>query len=250
LLIRFSPVVLLTYLCLSSLLLTLSPALFPAMAQHAEHITLAPEGQHQHQSSPATHWEGSPAGIAYSEFNHHLSSIFVLVIGIAELLRALGVIRVGFFLPIAMFLTGAFLLIWSDHEAWPIGSLNFVQTFFGGDREIMQHKLFGILPMGVGIVEGLRRLGWLQYPGWKLPLPAFAIIGGYLLLLHHHGDHPGADKIAMHHAIMALVAVTAGSSKLAADWRADSNATSPKRWEVLWSALVIVIGLQLLIYSE
>jgi hypothetical protein len=247
---RLAPVLLLACLCVFSLLLTLSLVSVPTLAQHAEHITVAPEGHHQHERSIAPHWEGSPAGIAYSEFNHHLSSIFILVIGVAELLRAVGVIRVGFFLPIAMFLSGAFLLIWSDHEAWPIGSLSFVQTFFGGDWEIMQHKLFGILPMGVGIIEALRRVGWLEHPGWKIPLPAFAIIGGYLLLLHHHGAHPGADKIAMHHAIMALMAVTAGSSKLAADWRGDGSATSPKRWEILWSALVIVIGIQLIIYSE
>jgi hypothetical protein len=246
---RHSPVVLLVCLSVFALPFTLWLFFTPVFVQHTVHVTVAPDSHPQHERSTAPRWEGSPAGIAYSEFNHHLSSIFVLVIGVAELLRAFGV-RTGFLLPIAMFLSGAFLLIWSDHEAWPIGSLGFIQTFFGGDWEIMQHKLFGILPMSVGIIEGLRRLGWLQHPGWRMPLPAFAIIGGYLLLSHHHGGHPGADKIAMHHAIMAVMAVTAGSSKLAADWRGNGNATSPRQWELLWSALVILIGIQLLIYSE
>jgi hypothetical protein len=246
---RFAPVLLLVCLSGFSLLLIFWLSFSPALVPHADRVIVGPDGHHQHESSTTPRWEGSPAGIAYSEFNHHLSSIFILVIGVAELLRVLGV-RAGFLLPISMFLSGAFLLIWSDHEAWPIGSLSFLQTFLGGDWEIMQHKLFGILPMSVGIIEGLRRLGWLQHPGWKVPLPAFAIIGGYLLLSHNHGGHPGAEKIAMHHAVMAVMAVTAGSSKLAADWRGDRNASNSRRWELLWAALVVFIGIQLLIYSE
>src|SRR3712207_8174690 len=47
-------------------------------------------------------------------------------------------------LPAALGLTGLFLLIWSDHEAWPIGSLTFSETIFGGDHEILQHKVYGL----------------------------------------------------------------------------------------------------------
>ncbi len=94
-----------------------------------------------HQSATgALLWEGSPAGIAYSEFNHHFSGIFILLVGMTELWGALGIGLLGwsrFLLPLAMLGAGGHLLIWSDHEAWPIGSLSFAQTFFGGDWEML-----------------------------------------------------------------------------------------------------------------
>ena len=39
-----------------------------------------------------------------------------------------------------------------------------------------------------------------------------------MLFGHSHGFHPSAQKIAMHHAIMGTMAVTAGSTKLVSAW--------------------------------
>lgn len=216
----------------------------PVFAQPSDH-----KDHHQQGSQTVPVWEGSPAGKAYSEFNHHLSGVFILVMGLAELLQVFGV-RVGLLLPIGMFLSGLYLTIWSDHEAWPIGSLSFVQTFFGGDWEIMQHKVFGILPMVVGITEGLRRLGRLQHPGWRIPLPALAILGSFVLLLHSHGAHPEVHKIAQHHAFMGAMAVAGGVSKFASDWKSRAALGTRRRWGLMWSAFLILIGVQLLLYRE
>jgi hypothetical protein len=244
---RYRPFFLLLLLSLFSLLLPLS--LSAALAQYAGQDVALAGSPHQHEHSAAARWEGSPAGIAFSEFNHHFSAIFILVMGGAELLGAFG-IPVGLLMPAAMFLSGVYLLIWSDHDAWPIGSLSVVQTFLGGDSEMAQHKLFGVLSLYVGIMEGVRRIGWLQHPGWRIPLPAFAILGGALLLLHSHGAHPDVHKIALQHMVMGGMAVAAGISKFAADWKQAAHATTRKRWGVMWSAFIMLIGLQLLIYSE
>jgi hypothetical protein len=216
---------------------------------------------HEHASGTAS-WEGSPAGKAYSEFNHHLAGLLVLLIGFAELLPMMqdrpphgsaskGLTRgsgwTRLLLPTAMLLTGAFLVIWSDHEGWPVGLRTMRETYFGDDWEMIQHKLFGIMLLAVGSVEAFRRLGWLHHTGWRLPLPALAIVGGLSLFLHSHGVHPEAHKIALHHAVMGTMAVTAGSSKLTSIWRGSNG---PRRWELLWGALVVLIGLQLLMYSE
>jgi hypothetical protein len=247
-LIRYaSPCILLSLSLLFNLSLSLS--LSPVFAQHPGHPERSTDPIQVHDVSKALRWEGSAAGIAYSEFNHHLSSIFILVIGFAELLRVLA-IRVGVLMPLAMFLSGIYLVLWSDHEAWPIGSLSFLQTFFGGDWEIIQHKVVGILALGVGTIEALRRMGGIRHPRWTFPLPVFAIVGGLSLFLHSHGSHPGAHKIAIHHAVMGILAVAAGSSKLAADWRQSATPTTRKRWDVMWAACILLIGLQLLMYSE
>jgi hypothetical protein len=248
-----------------SLLLHASFAVVSASAAGSPQPPLQASDQHgsehhYHPRAGATSWEGSLAGKAYSEFNHHLAGLFVVVIGVSELIPVLGIagcgmrgpaVRrlkwIGFLLPAALLLTGLYLMIWSDHEGWPIGSRSLAQTYFGDDWEMIQHKLFGIMSLTIGVIEGLRRLGWLQRIGWRLPLPGLAILGGLSLFLHSHGAHPAAHKIALHHAVMGAMAVTAGTSKLASIWNRTSG---PERWELVWGALVVLIGLQLLIYSE
>jgi putative copper resistance protein D len=198
-------------------------------------------------------WEGSGAGIAYSEFNHHLTGLLVFIIGLCELRQALAMTFWAWtrlLLPGSLLTMGFFLLVWSDHNAWPIGSLSFTQTFFGSDPEIFQHKGYGMLLIAVGAAELFRRLGRPSHTAWAAPLPLFAIIGGLMLFAHSHGDHPSAHQIAMDHAIMGSMAVTAGSAKLLADWfRSPSNAGFPK-WELPWACLILLIGIQLLLYSE
>jgi hypothetical protein len=54
----------------------------------------------------------------------------------------------------------------------------------------------------------------------------------------------------MHHAIMGTMAVTAGSSKLFSTWANPLREESFSRWEWLWAGLILLIGAQLLIYSE
>jgi len=230
-------------------------ALTPVLlsAQHAElHPAAVTAGSH-HDGHPvsADGWEGSAAGIAYSERNHHVAGLFVMLMGLAELgyaCRWSTLAWIRFVTPAAMLTTGLFLLIWSDHEAWPIGSLTFTQSFFGDESEIVQHKVFGLAAVVVGVIELIRRLGGLRRVWWMAPFPLMAIAGGLMLFAHSHGGHPSGEKIALHHAIMGTMAMTAGSSKLLSGWRKESQASL--RWEVVWACLIVVIGAQLLIYSE
>ena len=221
----------------------------PAIAQHGDVLR---EAGHDHAAG--AQWEGSPAGVQYSDRNHHLAGIFILLVGLTELWGALGIgLRAWsrFLLPMALCGAGVHLLIWSDHDAWPIGSLSFTQTLFGGDWEILQHKTYAVLALGVGVIEGLRRLGRLRHVLWTIPFPAFAISGGLMLFLHDHGVHPSAHKIAMDHALMGTVAVAAGFCRLVSARTAVQNAAAgSSRWDLAWAGLILLIGLQLLFYSE
>ncbi len=227
------------------------------IAQSADHghTSFADEhGDHHVQvSSSGTQWEGSREGIAYSEFNHHLAGVFLLLIGLSELRQALGwplLAWTRFLLPSTLGMAGVFLLIWSDHDSWPIGSMTFAQTFFGSDPEVLQHKTYGVLAFVVGAIEFLRRLGWFAHAVWTAPLPLFAIVGGVMLFGHSHGDHAAAHKITLHHVMMGAMAIIAGTSKLISGWRTRQLATERSYWELVWASLVLVIGVQLLIYSE
>jgi putative copper resistance protein D len=228
-----------------------------ALAQHAaplHHDTPHASGHEgQRRGEAADGWEGSEKGIAYSERNHHIAGCMVVLMGLAELSHML---RLSFFqwarllLPSALIGAGLFLLIWSDHEAWPIGSLGFAETFGGADHEILQHKIYAILAIGVGSVELFRRLGRIGHKAWASPLPLMAIVGGFMLFGHSHGVHPSSHKIAVHHAIMGTMAVTAGSSKLLSAWVGPSERSMPSSLEWVWVSFVLLIGAQLLVYSE
>jgi len=179
--------------------------------------------------------------------------MLVLIIGLSELRHALAMsfwAWTRFLLPGALLTSGFYLLVWSDHNAWPIGTLSFVETFFGSDQEIIQHKSYGLLSLAVGSIELIRRLGQIRHAAWVAPLSLFAIIGGLMLFGHSHRIHPSAAKIAMDHAMMGTMAVTAGSSKLLSDWFSSPSHAGFSKWELPWAVLILLIGIQLLIYSE
>jgi hypothetical protein len=225
---------------------------------------------HAHGAAGVGQWEGSPEGKAYSESNHHLAGFFVLLIGLSELRQSLVPLQLvwsRFLLPFAMLGAGLFLMIWSDHEAWPIGPRSLLETLSGNYGEMTQHKIFGVLLLGVGAVELIRRTGGLNEPLWKVPLPALALVGGLMLFMHAHGPHPAAHTIMINHTVMGALAITAGICKLLAD-RTGSQAAIPAyvgmptggshmlsasirgRWSLAWSSLILLIGLQLMAYSE
>lgn len=142
------------------------------------------------------------------------------------------------------------LLVWSDHDAWPIGSLSLSDTWYGGDHEILQHKFYGVLAVMAAGIETLRRTGRITGTGWMVPLPAFAIIGGWMLFGHAHGHHPSADQIAFHHAVMGSLAIAAGCARFVSAWKAGASIPAQSRWELLWAGLLVLIALQLILYTE
>jgi putative copper resistance protein D len=220
-----------------------------AMAQSHD-SSHEPAAHHHDAPAAAGQWDGSPEGVAYSEFNHHLAGVFVLLIGLSELRGGLGVTMLAwsrFLLPLAMLGAGGYLIVWSDHEAWPIGYKSFAETYFSDDWETIQHKAYAILLLSVGAIEMLRRTDRVKHFAWGMPLPVFALIGGVMLFLHSHGTHPSAHQIAIHHAVMGTTAIVAGLCKVTAGAKPQAG-RSP--WALAWAALVLLIGVELLIYSE
>jgi putative copper resistance protein D len=206
-----------------------------------------------HSAHADGRWEGSSRGVAYSEFNHRFAGLFVLLFGLAELghgLRRQLPFWTRLVLPSALGVIGGYLLVWSDHEAWPIGSLDFAQTFFGQDQEIIQHKFYGVFGTTAAVSETLRRIGWAQHPAWAAPLLFLGLAGALLLFFHSHGNHPANWAIELHHAFLGSLGIGASISNAMISWTSGTSPHSVKKWEVLWAGFVIVMGIQLLLYSE
>lgn len=218
------------------------------------------EHEHAHSYTVAQgQWEGSLEGIAYSEFNHAFAGIGVVLVGLSELQTAMGwhvLVWVRWFLPVSLIVSGIFVLIWSDHEAWPIGSWTLTETLSGKDPEMLQHKIFGMLALGVGLVEWLLRLGKIHHLIWRALLPGFALVGGFMLFIHMHGPHPAGHQIQIHHNTMGILALAGGIAWFAGEWltqsQASISASSRPRsiLKVIWALFVIMIGVQLVLYSE
>jgi hypothetical protein len=209
------------------------------------------DGPHGGQAS--SNWEGSVQGVAYSEFNHRFVGLFVLLFGLVELGRALRYplpLWSRFVLPCALGIIGVFLLVWSDHEAWPIGSLSLIQTFSGRDPEILQHKFYGVFAATAAVTETFRRIGWARHPAWAAPLVFFGLTGALLLFVHSHGNHPANSMIALHHTLLGSLGVGATVSATMSAWTSGGSRHPGKNWELAWAGFVILIGIQLLLYFE
>ena len=221
---------------------------------HHNHTT------HFQDAAPqAGQWEGSPEGIAYSEFNHALAGIGVILVGVSEWQSAMGwqtFMWIRWLLPGSLIGSGIFLLIWSDHLAWPIGSWTLAETLSGKDPEMLQHKIFGILALAVGLVEGFLRTGKFSHMFWRSLLPGFALVGGLMLFRHMHGLHPGGHDIQTHHNIMGTLALAGGLAWFAGEFIPRSHAALQTNsrvqlaFKILWALFVVTIGIQLVFYSE
>ncbi len=241
----------------------LHPGLSSALAKPhsiSEEETHRNHTAHYQDATPQTgQWEGSPEGIAYSEFNHALAGVGVILVGVSEWQTAMGwqtFMWIRWLLPVSLIGSGIFLLIWSDHLAWPMGSWTLAETLSGKDPEMLQHKIFGILALTVGLVEGFLRAGKFSHVFWRSLLPGFALVGGLMLFRHMHGLHPGGHDIQTHHNIMGTLALAGGLAWFAGEFIPRSHVawqtTSRVKFafKILWALLVITIGVQLFFYSE
>jgi putative copper resistance protein D len=184
---------------------------------------------------------------AYSELNHHIAGVFILLAGGLALIAASDSAHfswVRYAWPGLFFLLGLFLLVYHDPESWPLGPLSLQESL--GDVQIVQHVIFTFIILGIGVVEWLRYRGTLTHPLWSLVFPALAVSAAFMLFAHKHGEGESANKIYRHHVTMAVAGILAMIAKVLD----DTQLVKRKIGNYLWPGLIMFVGIMLLIYSE
>lgn len=184
--------------------------------------------------------------IAWSEYNHHWAGLMVLLVGLAALLDASGLVPLARHWPLVFLGLAGFLLVRSDPEAWPLGDISLLDSL--RDPEVVQHKLAALLVVGFALSEWAVRLG-LRRGRTRFVFPLAMVAGGVLLLAHTHAisNVKEALLVELSHLPLAVLAVLAGCARWT-ELRGPDTLARLGRWA--WPGCLAGIGLLLLLYRE
>jgi putative copper resistance protein D len=184
---------------------------------------------------------------AWSEFNHHVAGLVVLVMGGLAAWSAGSGSRVARHWPLLMLGLGAFVLVRSDPEAWPLGPGGFWASL--RDPEVLQHRAFVVLVVAFAVVEWLVRWGRLRAPGWAYVFPLVFAAGAGLLLAHSH-----ARLDLQREFLMEIAHVPLGLLGLVVAWARWLELRLPPPGNRLpgrvWPIAMMLAGLLLVFYRE
>lgn len=211
---------------------------------------LAPFDDRTIPPDEAGSWSEWKEHIAFSNFNHNFSGWFVVLMGSA---MAVAVVwggaqpsRLSLIWAILALGLAAFILYRSDPEQWPYGVRTLSETL--ADRETVEHKLSGIIILAMGVVEWLRIRGTLSHWAWALIFPWLAITGGTILLFHLHpiSNFNYLGRNNQPHITEGITAILAGVTYLLGAW----GIMRQRWWRLVPASLVILMGVQLIVYLE
>jgi putative copper resistance protein D len=193
----------------------------------------------------------------FSEFNHRFAGIFVLLAGLLAFLEPRLTERarwIRYLWSFLFFLPGIYLLFFSDPESWPLGNqtLHYVIT---QNMQVLQHKLFSLLLLGLGAVEFFRVRKNLKSPWVAGVFPALAGMGALLLLYHSPQAHAAGMDESAHQAMQAIehqhigFAVVGFGIALSKAF-SDVGRFHPRLMRYLFAGLMVVLGFLLITYTE
>jgi putative copper resistance protein D len=185
--------------------------------------------------------------IAWSEYNHHISGIFVLLIGLLALLEKTGRAPWARHWPLLFVAMAGFLFLRSEAEGWPFGALSLGESL--RDPEYVQHKMFMVLICAFALFEWSVRAGVLTRRWASYVFPLLSAAGGTMLLTHSHSIANVKELllIEMTHLPIAVLGIWAGWTRWL-ELRLDGTIQRVCGWA--WPVLLSLVGTILLLYRE
>jgi putative copper resistance protein D len=183
----------------------------------------------------------------WSEFNHHVSGLLVLVMGVLSLAQASGRARWARHWPLVFLGLAAFMLVRNDPGSWPLGPEGFWEGM--AEPSVLQHRIFVLLVVVFGLFEWLVRAGYLRAPRAALLFPLLCAVGGGMLLTHSHAslNLKAEFLLEVTHAPLGVLGLVVGWARWLELRLPAPAGRLPGR---LSAAAMAVIGVLLLLYRE
>jgi putative copper resistance protein D len=182
-----------------------------------------------------------------SNFNHNISGLFVIVLGLGAFLdRATGA-RWARHWPLLFLPFALFLILFVEPNGWPLGNEGFWATLAA--PEVLQHRLATLLVAALGLFQWQVRAGALAATRWRYAFPLLCCCGGALLLTHSHSVFAvkWVFLIEVSHNVIGILAVLIG----AGGWLELRLPEREGRLAgLLWPLCFILVGVVLLFYRE
>src|SRR5262249_15828581 len=135
---------------------------------------------------------------------------------------------------------------------WPFGHRQWLEAL-QNNREVLQHKTFAVLLLGLGIIEWQRARGVLKAAWSAWIFPVVAIAGSVILIFPPHqgrivGEHhmETMARIQSEHMSYTLSGLGIGLTKGLSETRAKWAPVFAKAWPLL----LMVLGTLLMLYRE
>jgi len=150
----------------------------------------------------------SVASTEWSDYNHNIAGVFVTAMSLLAMLSYKKSLVWARYWPVGFIGLGIFILLRSDAETWPNGSMGFWESMLE-NGEILQHRIATLLVFLLGTMELRARM--TRNPDSKLPyvFPLLCAVGGLMLLTHSHigFQAKSAFLIQIGHTFMGLFAL-------------------------------------------
>ncbi len=176
-----------------------------------------------HEDLAVLRQKQDPDALFYSNQMHHIFGWMVMILSgmlLVDMVSPRNGERLRRFAPLLLLAGGAFLLVFSDQDAWPLYHIRPFRPIT--DKEVLMHKTYAVLMLGIGLRLLWRKKG-AQAPSRQLQsriMAVFALVGGALLFTHVHSNAPYANVAAgvyIHHTAMGFIALCIGAVKLLED---------------------------------
>jgi putative copper resistance protein D len=189
----------------------------------------------------------TPAGKAWSEYNHNWAGLVVLAIGVLLMGSRSQRMRWTRNWPLLFIALAVFILLRADPENWPLGPNGFWASFLEAD--VLQHRFFALLIIAFAVFEWRVQTGRARVAAAAYAFPLVCAIGGALLLTHSHslGNTKEETLVEWSHIPLAFFAVLAGWSRWA-ELRSEAAHRNVLGW--ICSVSFVMIGAVLLLYRE
>ena len=198
-------------------------------------------------TDPATGRVGQKEDLSWDRFNHNVSGLIVVCMGVLALLHRLGGVPWARHWPLLFMAFAVLIFFFSNPTEFPLGPLSFWES--AQDAEVVQHWLGAFVAFGLGWVEWRARRGPWGSRDLRYIFPVLCIVGGIILLTHSHNIYELKQDFLTQstHVAMGVLAVVIGCAR----WLELRSAPPQDRIAGLIAAGgMLLVGLILLFYVD